>query len=270
MKAKTEVEELLRIWVALECGLGGLLHLWKLPVTGMLLGTYAVYYAYRLKQTSTFDVEYRSMLSMAFATVAIAKLMLTPHAGPGALLALGYQYLIILSCFSLLRPRLAVLSSALMIAGSTAIHKAISWYIVYGGSLLDAVDVWSRWLAQHLSLGPDGQHLLPVTYVALMLLWGVFSGILVIRADTVFEQFAKANPVNKRRRWRWWVSIGFITVAIAATVHDVSSLGRVAAFIGLYLVVILPLWRYITINYLLPWLQRRYPQLRSSHFDQLT
>lgn len=269
MKARTEVEELLRIWVALECGLGGVLHLWKLPVTGMLLGTFAVYYAYRLRQTTTFDIEYRSLLSMAFATVLVAKLVLTPHAGPGALLALGYQYLIVVTSFSFLKPKMAVLSSAIAIAGTTAVHKAVSWYVVYGGSFIDAVEIWSKWLAQHLSYGPDGQYLLPLSYMLLMLSWGVLSGVFIIRADIALEQFAKRHTPAKEKRWRRWLMIGVITLAIVLTVHDMKAAIRVGTFIGLYIIVILPLWRYLTINYLLPWLQHRYPQLDTSHIDSL-
>lgn len=228
----------------------------------MLLGTYAIYYTYRLRQTRQYDETFRVHLTMAFVTVVVSKLILTPHAGPGALLALGYQYLVLVIGFTILKPRAAAATTAILIALCTALHKAISWYIIYGGSLIDAIEVWSRWFGTHVQGLSPGPSLLPITYLCLMLTWGVISGWVVLRGHHYLDALATIAGPKKTNKWRFGVTILVVTGAIIYTVRDWTALSRVAVFIVVYLTVILPLWRYLTLEYLLPWLQQRYPDLR--------
>lgn len=252
------MQRLLQLWIILECGLGGLLHVIKLPLTGMLLGTFVVLYCHQSiihQQQITRGRSvalWRRQVIYAAMTVVAAKVLLTPHAGPGAFIAIAYQVLICLAIFSITSGRIAVIAAAVVIALFTALHKAISYYILLGSSLVAAIEKWSTTLSDAVAVIPSDTPLLPILYVCAMGLWGLCSAALVLHYGpwlvTMIEQAiipeGAAQDHRTHRRVAWWYTIGMLVliIAITYTTGNPWVVLRVAALILFYRYILRPIW----------------------------
>ena len=129
---------LIALWILVESFLGGILHGFKIPVTGLLVGGSAMV-------CIIFIARYfpsKGSILKAMLVVASFKLMLSPQSPIAAYIAVFFQGLM---GELLLRNRwrlVSCLSFGLITMLESAIQRILVLVILYGSHFWEAVDVW--------------------------------------------------------------------------------------------------------------------------------
>ena len=82
------IQRLTALWAFAESGLGGVLHAFQIPFTGLVIGGFAVIIITLIAKFS--DHHYQQILK-SFLIVLIVKAMVSPHTPVPAYLAISFQ-----------------------------------------------------------------------------------------------------------------------------------------------------------------------------------
>ena len=85
--SKLAVERLTVLWALTESGLGGMMHAFRLPFTGLLVGGVAIILIIMLAHYSNNNVQ---QILKALIIVLIVKISVSPHSPLGAYLAVSF------------------------------------------------------------------------------------------------------------------------------------------------------------------------------------
>ncbi len=128
---------LIALWVLCEAVLGGILHATHLPFTGILVAGSAVICICLI----AYYVPVKGAILRATIIVAIFKLMLSPHAGPSAYLALLFQGLAgQLVFFNLKFYSISCVLLGMLALVESAVQRIVVLTILYGTEFWKAVD----------------------------------------------------------------------------------------------------------------------------------
>lgn len=141
-------ERLTAMWVLTETGLGGFLHAFKLPLTGLLVGGLAVLW---MGLIARFSPHPRKQIVTSGIVVLILKGLLAPQSPPGAYFALSIQIFFGIILFRNdrhLGMKTAVLT--LFTVMLSAIQKVIILTVLFGVQLWESIDVLGRQIGGQL------------------------------------------------------------------------------------------------------------------------
>lgn len=130
---------LIAFWATCEAFAGGLMHAFKIPFTGMIIGSLSV--------TSILLIGHyypgRANILRATLLVCIVKAMLSPHSPPTAYIAVGFQGIMgsLLFSVSRLNAAMAMLLGALALMES-AMQRILVLWLIYGNRFWGAVDAF--------------------------------------------------------------------------------------------------------------------------------
>lgn len=137
-KGVIEPDRVVLLWAFAEVALGGLLHAFRVPFTGILVGSASVLCLCLLGM----HAERPRDILRALAIVLTVKVAVTPHAPAGAFLAVGFQGLAAWLIFRFIPargPACVILGIVALVQSS--IQKVVFMTILYGLALWQAVDV---------------------------------------------------------------------------------------------------------------------------------
>lgn len=215
---KLAIYRLTALWAFVECGLGGILHAAKLPVTGFVIGAFAIVIltmmATIIKRS---DLSIREHLLPAVMVVILVKAMVTPHAGIGAYLAVGFQGLIAFLLYSTGLPlRISAVLLGIFSMVESALQKVLVLSLIYGNSIWEAIEGLATWLSQQFGLSETvlTSFELVSGYTGIYALWGsiVGWGSVTLARQIVQEEDISAyqidilkasDPESRKRRKRW-------------------------------------------------------------------
>lgn len=268
----TAVEKLTALWALNEAGLGGMIHAFKIPFTGIVVGSTAVI----LIALIAFFAERKSKAILkATVIVLLIKAVASPHTPLPAYVAVAFQGLAGSLLFGFLPSRrFAALLLGLLALWQGAVQKLVVMTLLYGAPLWESVDAVGRWILERMgggsgALSPTGWFL--VFYLGYYTLGGLVTGWLagtipneIARAletappSTPAAEPATATPLAAPSRKRWWRRTPFKTglvlcvLMIASTVlypgHEGLARGlrvfvRAAVVIAIWMLVVRPLAR---------------------------
>lgn len=224
---KLAIYRLTALWAFLECGLGGILHAAKLPVTGFVIGAFAIVILSLIAaiiKRAGFSM--REHLIPAVMIVVLVKAMVTPHAGIGAYLAVGFQGFVAFLLFSTALPlRLAAIILGVFSMVESALQKVLVLSALYGNSIWDAVDGLASWVTSKfglLELSLTSFELVG-TYTLVYAIWGMIVGwgsailayqvidekdVAVYQIDIMKSEESKDK--KKRNRWKLWIFVAIL------------------------------------------------------------
>lgn len=126
------------LWALCEAGLGGLLHLFKLPLTGILVSGFAIMCIALLGYYSRFRA---SVIVQAWAVVMAIKFTFSPHSPPTAYLAVTFQAFFSLLCFKIIPNfRLACVVAGMVALVESAGQRILVLTIGFGMDFWRAID----------------------------------------------------------------------------------------------------------------------------------
>jgi hypothetical protein len=205
---------LIALWVLAEAMLGSIIFTFRIPVSGLVIGSCAV--------TCIALIGYytpsKGAIIRATIIVAVFKMMLTPQAPPGAYVAVFFQGLLGEFLFRNKKfYRTACIILAILALTESAFQRIIIVTIIYGNDFWSALNIFINKLAGD-GATTDYSFFIIFWYTAVHIVAGIFLGIwLSYLPDrigymkTVQNKYAIADPEekdlltnqkkNKRRRW---------------------------------------------------------------------
>lgn len=159
------------IWAFAESGLGGLMHAFKIPFTGIFVGGMAVLMLILLAHQSKFKVILQTTL-----LVMLVKLIASPQAPPPAYLAVAFQGLSAAIIYTLIRNKiLATFIFTILAMMESALQKIIITTLIYGKAFWEAIDLFSESVLKDMGVFNDFQlsWWLILTYCGIYFVWGI-------------------------------------------------------------------------------------------------
>ncbi|MBK8555406.1 MAG: hypothetical protein IPL65_06330 [Lewinellaceae bacterium] len=169
-------QRLTGLWALSEAGLGGLLHAFKLPFTGILVGGFALLSVTMLawhNQLKTLAI------TRSWAIVSAVKFGLSPHSPLTAYIAVSFQAFFSLLCFRLIPNfRLAAVVSGAVCTLESALQRILVLTLLFGVGLWAAIDQFTAKLLQQFGTSSDwsGSTWLVGTYLGVHLATGSLIG----------------------------------------------------------------------------------------------
>ncbi len=175
--------QLIALWAFAEVALGGMLHAFRMPFTGILVGGIAVSVVTLIGRTSALPW---AEISKATVLVILVKAGASPHAPLPAYLAVAFQGFFGALIFQFLgRSHLAVIFFALIAMLESALQKLILMSVLYGRALWEAFDIFTSSVLHsfHLELYGTASQWAIALYLGIYFCFGLFLGYRLIGFD---------------------------------------------------------------------------------------
>lgn len=145
---KLSVAKLIALWAFSECALGGILHAFQFPFSGLLLAGFAVTIITIIGYTSekpSADILYGTIVAIA------VKLALSPHSPVTAYVAVGFQGVLGALFFKFQRHNkfCYILFGSIALLES-AIQKVLTLTIIFGNALWKSIDTTANQLVKSM------------------------------------------------------------------------------------------------------------------------
>ena len=218
--------QLVALWVVGEALLGGIIHGFKIPVSGLVVGSWAVTSICLL----AWYVPRKGIILQATLVVAIFKMMLSPQAPPPAYIAVFFQGLLGELLFWRRRFfQAACILLAVLSLLESGLQRILVLTIVYGNDLWNMVDRFFQQLTgQERSI--RFSQLIGAIYVVLHLVTGMIVGWWASRLPMKMKLWSNdpayllpkpSNPVTspeprKRRKKKWKLGLFIVWILLIA------------------------------------------------------
>lgn len=254
------VNRLTALWALSESGLGGWLFALKIPLTGILVGGFAVLVISLIAWYSKGSA--KTMLS-SLVLVLLVKASVSPHSPLPAYLAVSFQGLMGVLLFRVCSGfRLAALLLGILAMLESAFQKIITLTLIFGNALWDAVNQLWKGIVKDFSLSASssGAWYVIGIYGTVYLVWGIIIGAWAGRLPVLLDresqsllhayrqsphQPAGTQPAGKRKRFKW-LPLLLVLIAIVAVFlaqHRVQTalyviIRSVAVTLALYVILV--------------------------------
>jgi hypothetical protein len=175
------IERLTALWALNECGLGGFMHAFSSPFTGIVVGGISILL---ISLIALYSKDIRTSLIKALSIVLLVKLSVSPHSPITAYFAVSFQAFLGIGLFSLFSVnRFSVVLIGILTFLESAVQKLFTLTIIYGQSLWEAIDAYSVWISAKISLINLNlsSSVLIFIYVSFYAISGLLIGVLILR-----------------------------------------------------------------------------------------
>jgi len=280
---KSIIEKLTALWALNESGLGGFLHVFNSPFTGLIVGGVSIllisliaYYA---------ENKWQAILK-ALVIVLIIKMAVSPYSPFGAYVAVSFQAVlgaILFSNFSWKGATIMVLGMVTFL--ESALQKLLILTIVYGTNLWEAIDIYGAWVQKKLDFVSETSttSVLVTTYLLVYGICGILAGIFIKntikiisnKKETDFYLHLETDKLDKKTKKVAfktkviWVWLGTVAVMVLAfSIFGGPLLGwQKAIYIVLRSFFILMLW-YLVIGPFLLKVVQKYLRKKESKYQE--
>lgn len=187
-KNRLAVERLTALWALNECGLGGFMHAFSSPFTGIFVGGISILL---ISLIALYSKNIWTSLFKALCIVLLVKLSVSPHSPITAYVAVSFQAIFGAIVFSLLSVR----SFSIILLGAitfleSAVQKLLVLAVLYGESLWEAIDIYGTWVSDKLAFLQltFSSKTLMFLFVTFYFISGVVVGILIIRTISLIKK----------------------------------------------------------------------------------
>jgi hypothetical protein len=191
--------QLTALWAFAESGLGGLMHAFKIPFTGIFVGGMAVLMLILLAHQSTFKIIVQTTL-----LVMLVKLIASPQSPPPAYLAVAFQGFSAAIIYQLIPHKTtATLLFSILAMMESALQKVIVTTLIYGKAFWQAIDLFSASVLKEMGAISDFKlsWWLICGYCAIYFIWGIVIGFwglsIQIRKEKTGSELLKFIAENQ-------------------------------------------------------------------------
>jgi hypothetical protein len=280
---KSIIDKLTALWALNESGLGGFLHVFSTPFTGLIVGGIAIllisliaYYA---------ENKWQAILK-ALVIVLIIKMAVSPYSPFGAYVAVSFQGLFGALLFSNFSWKgLVLLIFGMVTFLESALQKLLILTIVYGTELWEAINLYGIWVQKKLDFVSESSttSVLVTVYLVVYGLAGLLAGVFIRsvikiiseRKEVVFyldsaEPLAtgeKAKTSFKTKIiWVWLITVAVIVLGFSFFGGNLFGWQK-AFYILLRSFLILMLW-YLVLGPFLLKIVRKYLNKKESQYKE--
>jgi hypothetical protein len=209
------IQRLTALWAFAESGLGGMLHGFHIPVTGLVLGSISVVC---ISMIASFSGSKTVNILKSLLIVLIVKAVVSPQTPFPAYIAVGFQGLLGFCLFSVARLNfISILLVAVLSMLESALQKILLVTIFFGKSLWTGVDEVVEFIARPLGWQTGSASLLIIScYLFVYLAGGILTTIVayklvkqsfVVDGQLVYEGMNSEKSKPGKRKTKKWVLI---------------------------------------------------------------
>lgn len=264
-KRKETFIALTALWAFVESGLGGLMHAFHLPFTGIFLGGFSVLSIYMIAHHD--PKPFKQIMKATFIVMAV-KASVNPATSPMAYIAVFFQGFLGALLFSLpFKSIVSPLLFAVLAMLESAFQKLLVLTLIFGENWYDAINKFFHSILKSIGFKDDVPFalLLVSIYLSIYFIWGIVLGIWIyklpkqIRArmhlyanlkPVVVESLQKKRSSNKRFRFLIAISvIIFVSCFLVPTkdpwIEAITLVLRTGCVVVLWVILFLPVWKTI-------------------------
>ncbi|WP_047550779.1 hypothetical protein [Psychroserpens sp. Hel_I_66] len=280
---KSIIDKLTALWALNESGLGGFLHVFNTPFTGLIVGGVSIL----LISLIAFYAENKwQAIIKALLIVLIIKMAVSPYSPFGAYVAVSFQALFgafLFSNFSWKGATLIILGIVTFL--ESALQKLLILTIVYGEGLWKAINMYGVWVQEKLNFISETStsSVLVTTYLVVYGICGILAGLFIKsiiniisnKKETDFyiepdspgsEKKPRTTSFKSKIIWVWLITVAVIVLAFTFFGGDLLGWKK-GIYIMLRSFLILMLW-YLIIGPLLLKLIRKYLNKKESQYKE--
>jgi hypothetical protein len=280
---KSIIDKLTALWALNESGLGGFLHVFNTPFTGLIVGGIAIllisliaYYA---------ENKWQAIFN-ALVIVLIIKMAVSPYSPFGAYVAVSFQALfgaLLFSKFSWKGATLMILGMVTFL--ESALQKLLILTIVYGTELWEAINLYGIWVQKKMDFISDmtTTTFLVTLYLLVYGVCGILAGLFIKSIIKIIANKKKvdfyldaeiSDSEDKKGKvsfktkviWVWLVTVAVIVLAFSLFGGDLFGWKK-GVYILLRSFLILMLW-YLVLGPFLLKLVRKYLHKKESQYKE--
>lgn len=283
---KSIIDKLTALWALNESGLGGFLHVFNTPFTGLIVGGISIllisliaYYA---------ENKWQAILN-ALLIVLIIKMAVSPYSPFGAYVAVSFQALFgafLFSNFSWKGATLMVLGMITFL--ESAVQKIFILTIVYGNGLWEAIDIYGAWVQKKMEFVSQTSttSVLITIYLLVYGVCGILAGLFIksmisiisnkkesdfyIEPDEIKSDKSPSKVSFKTKViWVWLITVAVIVLAFIVFGGDLFGWKK-GVYIMLRSFLILMLWYLFAGPALLKLVQKYLRKKESQYQEDIT
>jgi hypothetical protein len=189
------VQRLTALWAFTESGLGGVLHAFKLPFTGLMVGGLAVILISFIGYFS--NGRYKQILQ-SLLIVLLVKAAVSPHTPFPAYVAVSFQAVAGFILFSLMRINfISILTFSLAAMIQSAIQKLIILSFFFGATFWKAANELGNYIAKQFSVSSlEGSYWLVALYIGIYITGGIIIAFLAFNTIKRFSLDHQPQHLN--------------------------------------------------------------------------
>ena len=195
------VERVTALWALSEAALGGVLHAFKIPFTGLFIGGSAILFITLIYYLS----EKRGAILKATLLVMIVNALVSPHSPVNAYIAVAFQGLCGEFLFLVIKKRqMAALSLGIISMLQSAFQKVIVVTIVFGQSIWEAIDLFGEFVLHQVFSIPQNNEIISMSsllisgYIGIHIIGGIVFGLWASRlAGQVKEEMTNRTDIYR-------------------------------------------------------------------------
>lgn len=256
---KLDVQRLTALWGFSEAALGGILHMLKVPLTGLLIGGAAVFFISLIARYA----ESPSQILKSTLVVILIKAVVTPFIPLNSYFAvtvqgvLGYLFFRFIPSY-----KLSAILLGMLTLSFSAFQKLFIITFMFGNAFWESIDSFVKFILAQLPFlkhlhTPSASLILISVYAAIHLFGGLYVGIKAARVERWLEKKkllfdlktlsnVSTNPLfeqkksSKRRRW-WQRKSGIVLLSFSLIIMLLSymfpQLGKSTATDILFMII---------------------------------
>lgn len=242
IKSRIDTRRITALWGFSETALGGILHVLKIPFTGLFIGSAAVLFICLIAQYGKSKTE----ILKATMIVIIVKAVVTPYVPFNSYLAVTLQGVLGFLFFSLIPiKKIAAIFLGTFALFFAALQKFIMMTILFGNTIWESIDTLVKIILNQIpflggKLSLSASLILISLYTAIHILAGIYVGIRATLFDKWLLKKSKELEIlkltreeqnglferpkfKKRRRW-WQRKSGIIILTVSVSTMIISYL----------------------------------------------
>ncbi len=291
IQSHAAIERLTALWAFSESGLGGILHAMKIPLSGIIVGGFAVIL---ISFIGYFAEKKFTSIVKATIVVLLVKFAASPHSPLQAYFAVGFQGIlgaIILDNTS--HFRFGTMLHAITGLLESAIQKLLILTIIYGTSFWKAINIFYRNISGELSIkstGISGSEIIIIAYLGIYLICGIVIGWVAgkfpghtIRLYTKDESLINLRSLilnnktkllppsigNKKRNKLKPIIIPLLIILFMIP-FSISEYGFLqGVYVFLRVIVIISLWYFLFAPFLMKLLRKLLKKQSKAYFNEV-
>lgn len=219
------ITRLTALWALSECALGGIMHAFKVPFTGIFVGGFAVVIIALIAFNS--ENKFTSILR-ATLFVLMVKSGVSPHTPVPAYIAVAFQGLAGAIVFTLVSNyKIASVTFSFIAITESAIQKFLFTTLLFGKSFWTGIDAFVKSVLADLHISNDFSFSVWAvsSYVLLYAVWGIAIGFFIGGMPKALEQIKTENiqiaqediSIKKKKsmpKWVHYLLISFFIVIV--------------------------------------------------------
>jgi len=277
------IDRLTALWALNESGLGGFLHVFNTPFTGLIVGGIAILL---ISLIAYFAENKCQAILKALVIVLIIKMAVSPYSPFGAYVAVSFQAVFGAFLFSKFSWRGATITIlGLVTFLESAVQKLLILTIVYGTELWEAIDLYGIWVQKKLNFISETTttSFLVTLYLLVYGICGILAGIFIKNiikiiankeeTDFYLESISTYSENRQQKTsfktkviWVWLITVAIIVLAFSFFGGNLFGWQK-AVYILLRSFLILMLW-YLVLGPFLLKLVRKYLNKKESQYKE--